>query len=380
MLICFQPCFQASAALELSASLYADQRRAMASRRPDAYIPNPRYLNPHCWSSIWFRAQNSAFSNLSSAASVPGTSSHHSLGRQNLQTLLFSRSAKVHNQFSTVRHSLCPLDRTRIYYTTQHLGGLSVMRLSNILLAISFALSASCRPAPPQSTPLPAPPGTPSSAAVKAAPSPTAASSKPAAAATSATGTKPAAPGAGSSDYTTFTGDGSAGAGWPSENKWLSFSDAFNANMGDMHSSCANAIISGQENDSPDEINDIKTAVTSTASSTGVDARVIFAVIMQESHGCVRAKSTGTDASNPGLMQSHGGITCFGINPCPTDKINQMIQDGAGGVNDAAGLKQGLGAATAIATAQKTYQALRIYNSGSLDASGDLAAHGATPC
>ena len=144
-----------------------------------------------------------------------------------------------------------------------------------------------------------------------------------------------------------------------------------------MQASCAS---SGQANDSPDEISDITLAVNSVASSTGVDARFIFAVIMQESSGCVRVKTTANAVQNSGLMQSFGGTSCFGINPCPTDKITQMVQDGAGGVGGKSGLEQGLASALAGATAQKTYQAARIYNSGSLGSGSDLAAGAATPC
>lgn len=58
-----------------------------------------------------------------------------------------------------------------------------------------------------------------------------------------------------------------------------------------------------------------------------------------------------------------------------------MVADGAGGVGGNAGLKQGLAAATAGDIAQKTYQAARIYNSGSVGAGGDLAIAGqSTPC
>ena len=44
------------------------------------------------------------------------------------------------------------------------------------------------------------------------------------------------------------------------------------------------------------------------------------------------------------------------------------------------GLKQALASASASAVAQKTYQAARIYNSGSLGAGTNLAAGAATPC
>ena len=53
-----------------------------------------------------------------------------------------------------------------------------------------------------------------------------------------------------------------------------------------------------------------------------------------------------------------------------------MIQDGAGGTSSGDGLQQGISGDQAI----DVYKAARIYNSGSLDASGNLATNGATPC
>ncbi|KAL8796514.1 MAG: hypothetical protein Q9195_001188 [Heterodermia aff. obscurata] len=129
--------------------------------------------------------------------------------------------------------------------------------------------------------------------------------------------------------------------------------------------------------DSGDEINDIKTAINSVSASTGVDARFILAVIMQESRGDVRVGTTSVDHANPGLMQSHQGVDCIGQTPCPASVITQMIQDGAGGTSSGDGLEQALAGGT---QAIDVYKAARIYNSGSLDPSGNLATNGATPC
>lgn len=263
-----------------------------------------------------------------------------------------------------------------------------------VILTASFALAVSSRPqgvrpsgAPSGATPNAAPPASIASttSASQIASSQTSIETSSSSLASSAAPVKAAqtaaanADGAatGSTTYTRFNGDGSSGAGWPTDDKWISFTEAFDNNQADMQKSCTQY---GQPNDSPDEITDIKNGVTAIASTTGVDERFIFAVIMQESTGCVRAATTNNTPPNPGLMQSHGGISCFGITPCPTNQIKQMIQDGAGGVNGDVGLQQGLGNATASETAQNTYQAARIYNSGSMDASGDLAAKAATPC
>ena len=52
-----------------------------------------------------------------------------------------------------------------------------------------------------------------------------------------------------------------------------------------MKISCANW---GVPNDSDAEIEDIKNSITQIASFSGIDARFILAIIMQESTGCVR--------------------------------------------------------------------------------------------
>ena len=147
-----------------------------------------------------------------------------------------------------------------------------------------------------------------------------------------------------------------------------------------MQTSCA---ADGQTNDQTAEIAAIKSSINSISASTGVDQRFIFAVIIQESKGCVRVKSTpnpsAPNGDNPGLMQSAGTTTCFGITPCPNAKINAMISEGTAGVGGT-GLKQSLSSATASDVAQKTYQAARIYNSGSLGSGGNLATGAATPC
>ena len=81
-----------------------------------------------------------------------------------------------------------------------------------------------------------------------------------------------AAPATSGGSYQTFKGDGSTGAGWPDKTAWVAFDDAFSSNTPTMKTF-----------DSDDEINDIKTSINSVSASTGVDARFILAVIMQES-------------------------------------------------------------------------------------------------
>jgi hypothetical protein len=88
----------------------------------------------------------------------------------------------------------------------------------------------------------------------------------------------------------------------------------------------------------------MSTVIQSVASSTGIDPRFIFAIILQESNGCVRAPTTNYGVRNPGLMQSHNGAgTCNEAtvsNPCPSSEITQMIEDGTAGTSSGDGLKQ----------------------------------------
>ncbi|OAQ97211.1 hypothetical protein LLEC1_07758, partial [Akanthomyces lecanii] len=175
----------------------------------------------------------------------------------------------------------------------------------------------------------------------------------------------------------TFNGNGDASAGWPSETQWGTFNSMWAANQNVMSESCAGF---GQANNSPSESADVKSAIESVAQSSGVDARFILAILMQESNGCVRAPTTNYGVTNPGLMQSHdGSSSCFNVNPCPKDKIQGMIEDGVNGTPSGDGLKQLLAKAGGN-DAAAFYKAARMYNSGSVDPSGDLGKGVATHC
>ena len=196
---------------------------------------------------------------------------------------------------------------------------------------------------------------------------------------TSASNTTSAS-GAGSTVYTFYKGDGSVGAGWPDKSAWVSdFDTMFNSNKDEMAQACVN--LKSGDNDSDAELGGIHEAISSISGTSGVDARFILAIVMQESKGCVRIKTTvAPDGSvkNPGLMQTFNGTgTCAGVTPCPQAEINQMITDGATGRQ---GLKDTLAAAPAKNSAQGFYQAARFYNSGLTSGSSDLGAPGATRC
>jgi hypothetical protein len=166
-------------------------------------------------------------------------------------------------------------------------------------------------------------------------------------------------------------------------------------------------------NDIQSETNEIRSAIEATAAKTGVDNRFVLAIVMQESGGCVRAPTTNFGVRNPGLMQSHDGKgTCNDrgsvLNPCPQSEITQMINDGsqyspislhlhsfgcyrykiahgfhplAAGTSSGDGLSQILNRlGGSSAAAQSFYKTARIYNSGSVDASGKLEKGIATHC
>jgi hypothetical protein len=180
--------------------------------------------------------------------------------------------------------------------------------------------------------------------------------------------------------YVNYTGNGHDG--WPSQANWFSFDQLWAANLPLMQEACGwNGW--GAEN-SATEINYIKEAINEVTNCTGVDRRYMLAIVMQESKGCVRAPTTSNGIPNPGLMQSHrGSISCDGVNPCPKDRIVQMIRDGTAGTAHGDGLMQTLAKtknATSDDGARSYYAAARMYNSGSVDYNDLNNAFGSTIC
>ena len=173
--------------------------------------------------------------------------------------------------------------------------------------------------------------------------------------------------GAGKDEYTMYKGDGSESAGWPSMKDWVSYGPMWKASAEYMKTSCAEFNV---DNNSPEEISQIKSAIKSVALATKVDHRFILAIIMQESKGCVRIHTTKYAHRNPGLMQSHDGeATCNDdrthkiSKPCPKETILKMIAEGTGGTKSGSGLAKLLNTAGGH-NAQTYYRAARLYNSG----------------
>ncbi|KAJ5113466.1 hypothetical protein N7456_002000 [Penicillium angulare] len=180
-----------------------------------------------------------------------------------------------------------------------------------------------------------------------------------------------------------FGGDGLVSDGWPSISEWFSsFDDLFEANNDLMSSSCAQW---GVDNNSDEENANLKKAINEVAESSGVDARYILSIVMQESVGCVRVQTTDNGVNNPGLMQSHNGKGSCNIdgtvqNPCPYSEIKQMIVDGVEGTTDGDGLKQLIAQEGGSDDATSYYKAARCYNSGSIASDGNLGQGIATHC
>lgn len=101
----------------------------------------------------------------------------------------------------------------------------------------------------------------------------------------------------------------------------------------------------------------INNAIRQVASESGVDARVIFAVVLQESTCLLSIVTSSNGAGNSGLMQSHNGVGYSN-----KASILQMIKDGTEGtyyqgVDGGDGLQQ-------LISRYGVYGGLRAYNSG----------------
>lgn len=192
----------------------------------------------------------------------------------------------------------------------------------------------------------------------------------------------------GTNAYVMYTGNGSAAAGWPVEQSWVSFNEMWITNKHIIDRSCD--LLYKQPNNNDQESLDLYDAIKQVAHETRVDHRFILAVIMQETKGCVRAaSSTAADGThNPGLLQSYkGNSTCNDSgkvqNPCPAAEILGMVRDGIAGTAAGHGYAEDINAQANVVGSEVAfayYRASRLYNSGEIDASGDLGKAGATHC
>jgi hypothetical protein len=176
--------------------------------------------------------------------------------------------------------------------------------------------------------------------------------------------------GAGTDSYTYYQGNAST---FPPKEKWVSFTDMWDANLDTFKHSCG-WLDRGADN-TPEIIQDIYNAIQDRANASLVDHRIILATIIQETNGCPLVSHTTSSGGtrNPGLMQSHNGHQYDAKHSRLS--IMLMVQDGTQGTDEGWGLVQNLN------TYGNPYKAMRGYNSGYIPTSGDLSEKaGATAC
>lgn len=176
--------------------------------------------------------------------------------------------------------------------------------------------------------------------------------------------------GAGTDSYKYYQGKASK---FPNHTLWISFEDMWNNNRDNIKQSCG--WLNYGEDDSDEEIQDIYNAIQDRANASLVDHRLVLALILQESHGCVRVPHTTSSGGvhNTGLMQAHNGAEFHAS--ASQKSILAMVQDGTQGTKKGNGLVQELN------MYGDPYKAARAYNSGYIPKSGDLSeAAGATAC
>ncbi|KAI4170988.1 MAG: hypothetical protein LQ346_008793 [Caloplaca aetnensis] len=149
----------------------------------------------------------------------------------------------------------------------------------------------------------------------------------------------------GGGGYENYSGPASA---FPPRSQWASYAFLWKQNS---------ALIG--LNASPSEVSFIHSAIETVSASSGVDVRAILCIIVQESGGNPRVGTTNNGVTNPGLMQSHNGVSFSAADP--QGSILQMVRDGTEGTRDGDGLKQ------LLAKYGNYYEAFRGYNSGSVN-------------
>jgi hypothetical protein len=141
---------------------------------------------------------------------------------------------------------------------------------------------------------------------------------------------------------------------FPQPESWMDFSSMWEQNLSLMKE--------GNVPNTDEQCQIILEAIINVSGLSGIDARAILAVIIQESSGHVHVRTTispGAAIRNPGLMQSQNGVE-FDENDA-RGSILQMVMDGTMGTNCGDGLMQ------LIQRYGYIYSAFRAYNSGSVN-------------
>ncbi|KAI1470311.1 uncharacterized protein F4812DRAFT_260582 [Daldinia caldariorum] len=161
-----------------------------------------------------------------------------------------------------------------------------------------------------------------------------------------------------------FTHYAGPASNFPPRSQWKSFEEIFNANKPAMAAT----------GDSGEDIGRIWNAVNECA-KIGVEERVIFAIIMQESTGDVGVRTTvNMDGhGTAGLMQCDGSPGFPGQHNLSQEQITSMVRAGTNH------FKQNLRSFGDADTADCIYKALREYNSGSVNQADLSDGKGATP-
>jgi hypothetical protein len=155
--------------------------------------------------------------------------------------------------------------------------------------------------------------------------------------------------GAGSDTYTYYHGDAS---NFPDQNRWVTFTDMWAANLDTFKYSCG--WLQRGDNNTPEMIQDIYDAIQDRANASLVDHRIVLATIIQETNGCPLVAHTTSSGGtrNPGLM--HDGHAYDAKHSRLS--ILQMVQDGTQGTQKGWGLVDNLN------TYGNPYKAMRGYN------------------
>ncbi|RQM04910.1 hypothetical protein DH86_00002704 [Scytalidium sp. 3C] len=151
---------------------------------------------------------------------------------------------------------------------------------------------------------------------------------------------------------------------FPPMSTWKDFTTIFNLNKPEML----------QTGDTGEDVGRIWNAVLDAAKNIGVEERVIFCIIMQESTGNVGVGTTTDNDTKAtgGLMQCEESPAFPGKHGLSQEQISSMVN--AGTKHYKANLEQ-VGNAD---TAECIYKALRLYNSGSMNENNLSDAKGAT--
>ncbi|KAL9616390.1 MAG: hypothetical protein Q9160_008744 [Pyrenula sp. 1 TL-2023] len=140
---------------------------------------------------------------------------------------------------------------------------------------------------------------------------------------------------------------------FPKKEQWKTFDQIFDLNKNECK-------VAG---DTDSDVAHIKVACNAASKTHGIEPRIIFAIIMQESSGNTGAKTTTNQDGHgtAGLMQCDGSPGFPGKHGLTQEQITSMVQAGA------KHFKGNLTQAGAGETAEHVYWALRLYNSGRVD-------------